>query len=61
MGNVLAVLGILVGLFLIRNGADSFVEWLAWFLTISGLCLLIAGITRIYLQIRHWWKDETGS
>jgi hypothetical protein len=61
MGNMLAVLGILVGLFLIRNGVDSFVEWRAWLLTISGLCFLILGIIRIYLQLRDWWANETES
>ncbi len=59
MYNLLAVIGILVGLFLIRNGVDSFVEWRAWLLTVSGFCLLILGIVRIYLQLRRSWTDDT--
>ena len=59
--NMLAVVGILIGLFLIRNGVDSFVEWRAWFLTISGLCVLIFGTARIYLQIRRLWTEEIES
>jgi len=59
--NLLGILGIIIGLFLLRHGVDSFVEWRAWFLTISGLCFLISGIMRIYLQIRRLWTNEAKS
>ena len=52
--NVLAVLGIVIGLILIRGGLDTLVEWRAWFLFGTGLFLFVVGGLAIFLQIRRF-------
>ena len=58
--NILAILGILVGLILIRGGLDSLVEWRAWFLFGTGLFLFAVGGLAIILRIRRFWGKSTG-
>jgi len=49
-----AVFGVVLGFLLIIKGLDTLTTWRAWFFGISGLVLLLAGMIRIYLRIRHF-------
>ncbi|MGA3113254.1 MAG: hypothetical protein ABSF90_02345 [Syntrophobacteraceae bacterium] len=49
-----AVFGVVSGFLLIIKGLDTLTTWRAWFFGISGLVLLLAGMIRIYLRIRHF-------
>ena len=51
--DLLALSGVVLGFLLIIAGLDTLVAWRAWFLGISGLVLLLPGITRIFLRIRR--------
>ena len=51
--DLLAVFAVVLGFLLIIGGLDTLITWRAWFLGISGLVLLLPGIIRIYLRIRH--------
>ena len=51
--DLLAVFAVVLGFLLIIGGLDTLIEWRAWFLGISGLVLLLPGIIRIYMRIRH--------
>lgn len=58
--NILAVVGILFGLALIRGGLDSLVEWRAWFLFGAGLFLFVVCGLRVLSRIRRFWGKKTG-
>ncbi|MFZ0932148.1 MAG: hypothetical protein WAN11_26350 [Syntrophobacteraceae bacterium] len=49
-----AVFAVVLGFLLIIKGLDTLTIWRAWFFGISGLVLLLAGMIRIYLRIRHF-------
>jgi hypothetical protein len=51
--DLLAVFAVVLGFLLIIGGLDTLIEWRAWFLGISGLVLLLPGIIRICMRIRH--------
>jgi hypothetical protein len=57
---ILAVLGIIVGLILIRGGLDSLVEWRAWFLLGSGLFLFVVSGLGVFIKVRRFWGKSTG-
>ncbi len=57
--NLLAVLGVIVGLALVRWGLDTLVEWRAWFLTLSGLLFILLGGLRIVVKILRRHGDST--
>ena len=52
--NLLAIFAVVFGILLIIKGLDTLTTWRAWFFGISGLVLLLAGMIRIYLRIRHF-------
>jgi hypothetical protein len=56
--NMLALIGIFVGICLIRGGIDSLVEWRIWFLGLSGLILFILGSTRLFLALRKFRSES---
>jgi len=58
---IVAVLGIVIGLCLIRGGLDALLEWRAWFLGLSGLVFFIFGVLGVFLQVRRLGRNsETG-
>lgn len=56
--NILAAFGILIGLFLIRWGLDTLVEWRAWFLGLSGLVFLLFGLIRVFRNILRYRRNS---
>ena len=56
--SIVAVLGIVIGLWLIRGGLDALVEWRAWFLGMSGLVFFLFGILGIFMQIRRYLQNS---
>jgi hypothetical protein len=57
--NILAVIGIMLGLVLLRTGLDTLVEWRAWFLGLSGLSLILLGGLRILFVVLRRRGDST--
>lgn len=58
--NILALLGIIIGVFLVLQGIDQLVPWRGWFLSLSGLFLFLAGVLRIGYRLRRSGKGEIG-
>jgi len=58
--NLLAIIGVVVGLILIRGGLDSLLQWRASFLLVSGLVLFAAGGLGLILRINRYWGKSTG-
>ena len=57
--NILAVIGIVLGLVLLRMGLDTLVEWRAWFLGIGGLSFIFLGGLRILVKMLRHHGDST--
>jgi hypothetical protein len=56
--NILAVLAVFAGLYFIRWGLDTLVEWRAWFLGMSGLAFLLFGLIGVFLQVVRYRRDS---